>query len=100
MQNAMKRPVNQYESNPTYLDFFTTKRNGYRAPRKSMRRTYTVGYDVLRAAHPLGCDASYFCRLFEDVSSVERYDEGSRRDVSRLATIPQLSGPTDENETP
>lgn len=50
MQNAMKRPVNQYESNPTYLDFFTTTRNGYRAPRKSMRRTYTVGYDVLRAA--------------------------------------------------
>lgn len=50
MQRAMKRPVNQYESNPTYLDFFTTTRNGSRAPRKSMRRTFTVGYDVLRAA--------------------------------------------------
>jgi hypothetical protein len=38
------------ESIREHLDFFTTTRNGYRAPRKSMRSTYTVGYDVLRAA--------------------------------------------------
>jgi hypothetical protein len=64
MQHAIKRPVNQYERNPTYLNFFTTTRNGYSARQKSMRSTYTV----LRAASmkiTIYRDVTpYFCGLF------------------------------------
>jgi hypothetical protein len=101
MQNAMKRPVNQYESNPTYLNFFTTTRNGHRAPRKSMRSTYTVAYGAASMNMTIYWDVTptVFCGLFQDVSSVERYDElwtgkdmeGSRRDISRWAHYPSFA---------